>query len=178
MIHPSRSSSLHGRPQSSEAPYAQQSASAQTIFENGQYQERPAPNQESSLSHTKNGQQELAGTRAQLLAIQRRILEHVGKTLNWNVGWAAVLPSLDPKQEFADVDLDDNDESEKKNASDDEEADDEEESESKTAVPNVSIVGVSATTLKDSISSIDKFRQSYEVNRTISALIRYELMIL
>jgi hypothetical protein len=92
------------------------------------------------------------------LAIQRRILEHVGATLNWNVGWAAVLPSLDPEQAFAEVSLDEEDESDEKHDSD------EEEPESKTAVPKESVIGVSATALRDSISSIDKFRQSYEVS--------------
>ncbi|KAF1965893.1 hypothetical protein BU23DRAFT_518972 [Bimuria novae-zelandiae CBS 107.79] len=157
MIHPSRASSLnYGRSQSSDAPYAQPSGNAQTIFENGQYQDRPAPKQESSLPQTKNGQQELAGSRAQLLAIQRRILEHVGKYLGWSVGWAAALPTLDPKVEFNDVDLDEKDSS------------DEEETQSDKPTPASHVIGISSPALKDGTSGIDRFRQFYE---TLSDLI-------
>lgn len=159
MIHPSRSSSLsQGRPQSVDAPYAQAPASAQTIFENGQYQDRSTPKQESSLPQIKNGQQELAGTRAQLLAIQRRILERVGKTLGWNVGWAAVLPTVELKEEFNDVDLDDNN-----SVSNEKDSSDEEDAQPEQPVTQESIAGLAAPALRNATSDIDKFRQSYEV---------------
>ncbi|KAF2443555.1 hypothetical protein P171DRAFT_389859 [Karstenula rhodostoma CBS 690.94] len=158
MMHPSRSTSLnHGRPQSVDAPYAHAPASAQTIFENGQYQDRSTPQQESSLPQVKNGQQELAGTRAQLLAIQRRILERVGKTLGWNVGWAAVLPTVEPKEEFNDVDLDD-----KNSTSNEKDSSDEEDAQPEKPIAQGSIAGVAAPALIDATSGIDKFRQFYE----------------
>ncbi|KAL1602491.1 hypothetical protein SLS60_005907 [Paraconiothyrium brasiliense] len=164
MIHPSRSSSLnHGRPQSVDAPYAQPPASAQTIFENGQYQDRSTPQQESSLPQIKNGQQELAGTRGQLLAIQRRILEHLGKTSGWTVGWTSVLPTLEPKEEFNDVDLDDD-----KVESNEKDSSDEEGSSPDKPIAQESIAGVSAPTLRNAMSGIDKFRHFYE---TLSDLI-------
>lgn len=161
MLHPSRSSSLNfGRSQSSDAPYAQVSANAQTVFENGQYQDRLTAKQESSLPPTKNGQQELAGVRAQLLAIQRRTLEHVGSSLGWNVGWAAVIPTLDITEEFKNVDLGEKDDSDEKDSSDEEEEEDEPE---KDITLGLSTTGISAPILKNATSNIDEFRQSYEV---------------
>jgi hypothetical protein len=159
MIHPSRSSSLNqGRPQSADAPYAQAPPSAQTIFENGQYQDRSTPQQESSLPQIKNGQQELARTRAQLLAIQRRILEHVGETMGWNVGWAAVLPVVEQKEEFDDVDLDGD-----RPGSSEKDSSDEDDAQFQQPIAQESIAGVAAPALRDAASGIDKFRQSYEV---------------
>jgi hypothetical protein len=166
MIHPSRSSSLtQGRPQSADAPYAHVPPSAQTIFENGQYQDRSSSQQESNLPQIKNGQQELAGTRAQLLAIQRRILEHVGKTFGWNVGWTAVLPIVEPKEEFNDVDLNDD-----RPGSNEKDSSDEEDAQSEQPIAQESYAGVAAPALRAAASGIDKFRQSYEVY-----LIKYRL---
>lgn len=141
-----------------DVPYAQAPPSAQTIFENGQYQDRPTPQQESSLPQTKNGQQELSGTRAQLLAIQRRILEHVGKTLGRNVGWSAILPTLEPKDELDEVDLNDDPAD-----SSDKEHSDEEEAEPEKPISQAAMVGISASALKDAASGIEQFRQFYEV---------------
>jgi hypothetical protein len=94
MIHQSRSTSLSsGRLNPTDPPYAQP-GSGQVVYDNGQYQDRSASKHETKASQVKNGQLELAGTRAQLLAIQRRLLERVGNDLGWTVGWAAVLPSL------------------------------------------------------------------------------------
>ncbi|KAL5116662.1 hypothetical protein ACEQ8H_005411 [Pleosporales sp. CAS-2024a] len=141
---PSRSSSLnHGR--SGEAPYAQTSTSSQVVFENGQYKDRPAPTQESATPPAKNGLQELAGTRAQLVAVQRRVLEQVGKALGWNIGWNAVLNEANASGELADVDLEEHSEGENK------------ESE-KHATP----VGIAAKTLLKAASSLEQFRQRYE----------------
>ncbi|RMZ72823.1 tmem1 family [Pyrenophora seminiperda CCB06] len=110
LIHPARSTSLNnGRPVS-EMPYSQTAQGAQVVFENGQYHERAAVAQQSILPSTKNGLQELAGTRAQLLAIQRRLLEHVGRTMGWNIGWNAILASLNAKEELKEVDLEDEEE--------------------------------------------------------------------
>jgi len=169
MIHPSRSSSLNnGRPQSVDVPYAQAPASAQTIFENGQYQDRPTPQQESSLPQTKNGQQELASTRAQLLAIQRRILEHVGQTLDWSVGWAAVLPTLVLQEELNDIDLDDD-----KSDSNDKDSSEKEDAQPGKPISQETILGVSTPALRNAASGIDEFRQFYEVFSTHVLLQNY-----
>ncbi|KAL6708271.1 hypothetical protein ACN47E_003195 [Coniothyrium glycines] len=152
MIHPSRSSSLHGR--SSELPYAQPTPSGQVIFENGQYQERPAPNQGGVINTAKNGLLDLASVRAQLLAIQRRLLEHSGKTQGWNIGWAAILPKLNEKETMADVSLDE----------EDVEAESIVEADTRDGSGIVNpTLGIFADTLKSSLASIEKFRQFYEV---------------
>lgn len=152
MMHPSRSSSLAtSRPSSTDMPYSQPTASAQVVFENGKYQDRPAPNQAGGIIPNKNGLQELAGLRGQLLAIQRRILEHVGRTLGWDIGWAAVLPSLSSSEDLSEVNLDE-----------DEEVED-------IAVPSTTkeghsepILGIAAGALVTAVSSIGHFRQFYE----------------
>ena len=152
MIHPARSSSLSsGRSSSADPPYSQ--PAGQVVFENGQYQDRPVPNQESTLPQVKSGQQDLAGTRAHLLIVQRRTLEQIGKSLRWSIGWAAILPSLSHKQEFNDVDLN------AKSSSEDEESEAAEE----IAALTSPTVGISAAALVNAVSSIDHFRQYYEV---------------
>ena len=158
MIHPTRSTSLnHGRP-TSDMPYAQPTTSSQVVFENGQYQDRPPSNQQSTIPSAKNGLQELAGTRAQLLAIQRRLLEHAGNSMGWNIGWNAILSSLSQKEELTDVDLD----------GDEEQASEQDESNTKTdAEASRPTLGISAGALVSAISSVDQFRQFYEVKQNI-----------
>jgi len=155
MIHPSRSSSLsHGR-SSAEPPYAQPTTTGQVVFENGQYNERPAPKQESVLPQAKNGLQELAATRAQLVVVQRRVLEHSGRALGWNIGWTAVLPSLVRHDQLSDVDLETDGESrpEAENAME------------KSIKLNPPTTGILAAALADAVSSIEQFRQFYEASR-------------
>lgn len=152
MVHPSRSSSLStGRSGSADMPYAQPTASGQVIFENGQYRDPLASSQAGAKVSNKNGLQELAGLRAQLLAIQRRLLEHVGRTLGWDIGWAAILPSLSITEEMSDVNLDEDAEKEDK------------------VTPNTTkeghsdpVLGIVAGPLVRAVSSIEQFRQLYE----------------
>ncbi|KAF7572199.1 hypothetical protein PtrM4_096990 [Pyrenophora tritici-repentis] len=159
LIHPARSTSLNnGRPVS-ELPYSQTAQGAQVVFENGTYHERQTVPQPSILPSTKNGLQELAGTRAQLLAIQRRLLEHVGKTMGWSIGWNAILASLNAKEELTEVDLED---------------DEERAAERGDPIPEPAIdaskprLGISAGALVTATGSIAHFRQFYE---TLSDLI-------
>lgn len=153
MIHPTRSSSLHGR-SSADPPYAQPSTTGQVVFENGQYTDRPQPNQESALPQAKNGLQDLAGTRAQLVVVQRRLLEQVGRSLEWSIGWAAVLPVLGDSEELEEVSLDE----EEKSAA--EANGSEQKSVAELATPTS---GISASALLNATTSIDQFRQFYEV---------------
>ena len=153
MIHPSRSSSLNsGRPVSADMPYARPTASGQVVFENGKYQDLPVSNQAGAVIPNKNGLQELAGFRAQLLSIQRRLLEHVGNTLGWKIGWAAILPSLSHQDELSEVSLneDDNVDANRANTSED----------STNPTP---LCGIVAGPLVTAVSSIDQFRKNYEV---------------
>lgn len=150
MIHPMRSSSLHaGRPSSAEPPYAQTPPSGQVVYENGQYHDRPVPGQEMSPPQIKTGLQELAATRAQLYIVQRRILEHIGQSLGWRIGWAAILPPL-AEADFSEVDLNDKGDAETGAAT-------------KDAVAPYSTMGLLAAAIANAISSVDQFRQHYEV---------------
>jgi hypothetical protein len=157
MIHPSRSTSLnHGRPVS-DMPYSQPAANAQVVFENGQYHDRPQPGQQSTIPSAKNGLQELAGTRAQLLAIQRRLLEHAGKSMGWSIGWDAILASLSAKEELTEVDLEDEEEEEYESKQD--------RSHTETDAEALKLrLGVSAAALVTAMASIRQFRQFYEVS--------------
>jgi hypothetical protein len=154
MIHPSRSSSLGNTRPSTEPLYAQPTTTGQVVFENGQYNDRPAPNQEGALSQTKNGMQELSGTRAQLVVVQRRALEQVGKSLSWSIGWATVLPSLTQQDELSEIDLGADDDSSQTAA---------DIQENKTNELSTPTTGVYSRALLSAVSSLDQFRQSYEV---------------
>ncbi|KAF1944922.1 hypothetical protein EJ02DRAFT_432016 [Clathrospora elynae] len=153
MIHPARSTSLNPGRRAADAPYAQPTPSAQVVFENGQYQDRPLPNQQSTMSSTKNGLHDLAGARAQLLSIQRRLLENAGKSMGWNIGWNAILLSLNEQEDLSNVDLDGDGEQipnqEVGNAI----------SESSLSTP---ALGTFADALIAAMSSVEQFRQIYE----------------
>jgi len=160
MSHPARSSSLSaGRSSSADPPYAQPTSSAQVVFDNGQYPDRPAPTKDSAIPQAKTGVQELAAARAQLLVVQRRIFEYVGKSFGWTIGWAAVLESLNPKEEMSEVDLDDKEDSDEEGAQLQQEV-----------TPIASTFGISAPAMTSAISSINHFRQFYEVCSLFSML--------
>lgn len=152
MIHPPRSSSRSG---SNDPPYLQPTTTGQVVYENGQYHDRPAPTQSGVINQSKNGLRDLAGQRAQLIGIQRRLLEHVGKALGWAVGWAAILPSLSQSEDFTEIDL-------KGDEEDEEETMDRASNAKDTATPAHATSGISATALVSAVASIDHFRQFYE----------------
>ncbi|KAJ4992780.1 tmem1 family protein [Stagonosporopsis vannaccii] len=151
MIHPARSSSRSG---STDPPYLQPSTSGQVVYENGQYQDRPPPSQPGMINQSKNGLMDLAGQRAQLIGIQRRLLEHVGKALGWAVGWAAILPSLSQSEDFSEVSLDEDEEEEEAAGQRSEPQD--------TVKSNHATSGISAIALVHALASLDHFRQFYE----------------
>jgi hypothetical protein len=168
MIHPSRSSSLGNTRPSTEPLYAQSTTTGQVVFENGQYNDRPVPNQEGALSQTKNGLQELSGTRAQLVVVQRRVLEQVGKRLDWSIGWATVLPSLTRYEELSEIDLTADDESSQTAA-------DVKESEANEL--GTPTTGVFSRALLSAVSSLDQFRQSYEVKQSCKLSVQDRLTL-
>lgn len=153
---PSRSSSLNQGRSTPDMPYSQTAPNAQVVFENGQYHDRPATGQSATTISARNGLQELAGTRAQLLAIQRRLLEHAGKALGWNIGWNAIVTSLTAKEELTDVSLDEEEEAER--AAEREASNTKPDSELEKAR-----IGISAVALLTAMSSLGQFRQFYEV---------------
>lgn len=151
MIHPSRSTSRSG---STDAPYLQPTATGQVVYENGQYQDRPPSAQSGVVNQTKNGLMDLAGQRAQLIGIQRRLLEHVGKALGWAVGWAAILPSLSQSEDFTEIELSEDEE--------DEEAAERATVAKRTERPVHATSGICSTALVNAITSLDHFRNFYE----------------
>lgn len=151
MIHPSRSSSRSG---STDPPYLQPTSSGQVVYENGQYQDRPPPSQPGTINQAKNGLMDLAGQRAQLIGIQRRLLEHVGQAVGWAVGWAAIMPSLNQAEDFSEISLDEDEENE--------EAEQGSVTIEDPTKHTHATSGISATGLVNAVVSIDHFRQFYE----------------
>ncbi|EKG21033.1 hypothetical protein MPH_01662 [Macrophomina phaseolina MS6] len=109
LVHPKRSSSLLDRRASvQDFPY---NRGGQVVYEHGRFNSTGAPlgkkDQNSSTStQLKSGQLELAAHRAELYLVQRRILERLGKKLNWLLGWAAVAAQHE-ENKFTEVSLDD-----------------------------------------------------------------------
>lgn len=94
--HPTRSSSLQRSASSSSQ------LTPQTIYENERYA-KPSPNPQPDAAITNgSGIAVLASGRAQLLLMQRRIIEALAKQKGWLSGWAAIKAT----QTLADVDLD------------------------------------------------------------------------
>ncbi|KAI4736356.1 hypothetical protein E4T50_13129 [Aureobasidium sp. EXF-12298] len=94
--HPTRSSSLQRSASSSSQ------LTPQTIYENERYaKSSPNPQPDAAITNG-SGIAVLASGRAQLLLMQRRIIEALAKQKGWLSGWAAIKAT----QTLADVDLD------------------------------------------------------------------------
>ncbi|KAK6003927.1 hypothetical protein QM012_008777 [Aureobasidium pullulans] len=94
--HPTRSSSLQRSVSSSSQ------LTPQTIYENDRYA-RTSPNTQPDTATTNGaGTAVLASGRAQLLLMQRRIIEALAKQKGWLSGWAAIKST----QTLTDIDLD------------------------------------------------------------------------
>jgi hypothetical protein len=152
MIHPARASSLsYGRSSSADPPYTQIPPSSQIVFTNGQFQER-VPSHPDGTPGQKSGLLELAGYRAQLYILERRVLEHIGKALDWRIGWAAITAARNPqKEDLSEVDLNAPDEQTDGGATPNESSD-----------VISSTIGLSAAALINAVSTIDQFRDFYE----------------
>ncbi|KAI5210472.1 hypothetical protein E4T39_00019 [Aureobasidium subglaciale] len=94
--HPARSSSLQRSASSSSQ------LTPQTIYENDRYSKSSPGTQPDTVSTNGSGVTVLASARAQLLLMQRRIIEALAKQKGWQSGWAAIKGP----QAMADVDLD------------------------------------------------------------------------
>lgn len=155
MIHPSRSSSLSNRRTSTfDPPYAQNVPTGQVVFDHGRFEDRPPPiSQAGAVTQPKSGVEDLAGNRAKLYVVQRRVLEHIGRECGWVVGWAAfdaVKATL--KNGFRDIELDESDERKIDHAK--------EELIDETSSPTI---GLCELTLLEALASLGDFRNSYEV---------------
>lgn len=95
-----------------------------------------------------SGLAELAASRAQLLLLQRRILELVGKERNWVAGWAAIA-SARPMTEVSLVD----------------QSTDEDINHSKEAVETAASTAVLWARLASALVSLESFQIKFEVRR-------------
>ncbi|KAK8226906.1 TMEM1 family protein-like protein [Phyllosticta capitalensis] len=103
-LHPKRSSSLLDRRTSvQELPSIRQ---GQVVYDHGKSNSTSSAKTDQGARTQKSGQLELAAHRAELYLIQRRILERIGKKLDWLLGWASVA-AKHQDQTFTDVSLDD-----------------------------------------------------------------------
>ncbi|KAI4716218.1 hypothetical protein E4T48_07578 [Aureobasidium sp. EXF-10727] len=149
--HPTRSSSL----QRSASTSSQ--LTPQTIYENERYSKSsPNPQQDSITTHG-SGIAVLASGRAQLLLMQRRIIEALAKQKGWLSGWAAINET----QVLADIDLDDEEEVEAA------------EKMSKASISPEDIAKIAAMLLSAPLSaalaSLEEFRAAYEQLSTLAA---------
>ncbi|KAK7539875.1 uncharacterized protein J3D65DRAFT_301218 [Phyllosticta citribraziliensis] len=148
-LHPKRSSSLLDRRTSvQELPQIRQ---GQVVFEHGKSNSTNSAKTDLGSGRTqKSGQLELAAHRAELYLIQRRILERIGKKLNWLLGWASVA-AKHQDQTFTDVSLDD----EPKATTNGEEVNGD-------APKGEKMAGVCEPSLREATSTFEDFRKLFE----------------
>jgi hypothetical protein len=148
--HPTRSSSLQRSVSSSSQ------LTPQPIYENERYaKSSPTPQQDTA---TTNGSDLaiLASTRAQLLLMQRRIIEALAKQKGWLSGWAAIQAT----QPLSDVDLDSKDEAE---------SSEEASKTSSSSAENEKIAQMLLSgPLSAALASLENFRAVYEVTKSHS----------
>jgi hypothetical protein len=94
--HPTRSSSLQRSVSSSSQ------LTPQSIYENERYAKSSPTPQQDTVTTNGSDMAALASARAQLLLMQRRIIEALAKQKGWLSGWAAIQAT----QTIADIDLD------------------------------------------------------------------------
>jgi hypothetical protein len=94
--HPTRSSSLQRSVSSSSQ------LTPQPIYENERYAKSSPTPQQDTVTTNGSDMAALASARAQLLLMQRRIIEALAKQKGWLSGWAAIQAT----QTIADIDLD------------------------------------------------------------------------
>ncbi|KAK4192382.1 trafficking protein particle complex subunit 10 [Podospora australis] len=136
MMHPARTSSLHG--QGGQRP------SPSPGFPSGFSDNSPA-----APPYQKAGLEELAARRAELYALSRNILEECGKKRGWSDGWSSV-PTVGESgiAEMEDISLDDNDGAKT-------------EANIETRL-QTSIAGVGTTLLRTALDNKDDFYRLYE----------------
>ncbi|KAK7514898.1 TMEM1 family protein-like protein [Phyllosticta citriasiana] len=148
-LHPKRSSSLLDRRTSvQELPQIRQ---GKVVFEHGKSNNTSGAKTGQGSGRTqKSGQLELAAHRAELYLIQRRILERIGKKLEWFLGWASVA-AKHQDHTFTNVSLDD----EPKATTNGEETNGEAPKAEKMA-------GVCEPSLREASSTFEDFRKLFE----------------
>ncbi|KAI5266202.1 hypothetical protein E4T47_08310 [Aureobasidium subglaciale] len=143
--HPARSSSLQRSASSSSQ------LTPQTIYENDRYAKSSPSAQPDTVSTNGSGIAVLASGRAQLLLMQRRIIEALAKQKGWQSGWAAIKGP----QAMADIDLD----GEEETGADSGKAP--EASTPTTEIERITHMLLSAP-LSSALASLEEFRDVYE----------------
>jgi len=145
MIHPARTSSI------TVPPYNVVPPSGAVVFDSQATspvlsQPRPAPTTDGY-----SRADELAAHRGELYLSQRRVIEHMGKKAGWLLGWASLFEGKPAEITFTDISLDDNDK----------------EGSSSTTPTNkqesLNTVGLVHHRLSSAVTSLDDFRELYEV---------------
>ena len=141
--------------------------SPQTIYENDRPAKLPLTSPSDPVAAHGSGVAVLASGRAQLLLMQRRIIETLAKQKGWQTGWASVQAS----QPIAEIDLDSKDDT---------------PSAEEEAVPPSSDVRQAAESLLSAplaaaAKSLDDFRATFEVHPAVEnvrdALLTFDVAI-
>lgn len=148
--HPTRSSSFQRSASSSSQ------LTPQTIYENERYAKSSPNPQPDAATANGSGTAVLASARAQLLLMQRRVIEALAKQRGWLSGWAAI----EATQTLTDVDLD----GEEKDASGEEAS---EALKSPVQTGKTAQILLSGP-LSAALASLEDFRAVYEVKLSCS----------
>ena len=159
-LYPTRTSSLQSRRSGSiEPPWANISASSQTIFDStisdaGPRSAREKSAKERNDSIYNHNLEQLAAQRSELYLLQRRILEHTGRSYGWKAGWPAILEQGSNKTaSLSEVSLDA-----------DSEVQSAHEDPKQTAPQNSGREGLAVQALATSVGSLETFRVLYIVS--------------
>lgn len=142
-----------------EPPWAQASLSSQVVYEQRSSSTSRQQNEQQRSHDNRTGVEGLAAHRAEILLVQRRVLERVGKARGWSIGWtSAANAHLFDSASLTEIDLDDP----KSSVGEVENTDSMvQEGSSKDST----LQGLYHPSLVAAVSSIDDFRNLYEVGR-------------
>lgn len=160
LAHHSRTSSLQrNQGPMGEPPWAQASLSSQVVYEQRSSSTSRQHNEQQRSHDNRTGIEGLAAHRAELILVQRRVLERIGKARGWSIGWtSAANAHLFDSASLTEIDLDDP----KSSLGELENPDSMAQEGSST---RSMLQGLYHPSLVAAISSIDDFRNSYEVGR-------------
>lgn len=154
MIHPARTTSLSAtsrRASAQEPTYAITPRSSQVVYDQGQFPNGKPSSSDAPSQGAVAALEELAARRAELILIQRRVLEHVGKKKGWLVGWAA-LPANTFEEGLTEISLSDPEPADPKAASTSDHPTDSGES----------ARGLLLNALITAVGTVEDFRRQYE----------------
>ncbi|KAK5015312.1 hypothetical protein LTR60_002935, partial [Cryomyces antarcticus] len=153
MPHPARTSSLRDNHSGFDGSFLSLPIPGRMVFEYDRTVDTSAVHKDGTFSSSRSGISDLAARRAELIVLQRRALESVGKGCRYLVGWAAIRK---PKGEAM----------EEVSLHDEPQTSNEHEAGSPVAVPPVPITspaqGITNKSFVNALTSIEVFRGVYE----------------